>query len=57
MKGKTVDGGFEAVMLWWKYQNGGDQKASSLLLQYNKEDVVNLEVLRERLPLRQVGGY
>jgi len=42
-------GGLEAVMLWWRYQNDGDQNALSFLLQYNKEDVVNLKALRERL--------
>lgn len=42
-------GGLGAVMLWWKYQNDGDQNALALLLQYNKEDVVNLKALRERL--------
>jgi len=42
-------GGFEAVLLWWRYQNGGNQNALALLLQYNKEDVVNLKALRERL--------
>ena len=42
-------GGLEAVMLWWKYQNDGDQDALAMLLQYNKEDVVNLKALRERL--------
>jgi hypothetical protein len=39
----------EAVWLWWQYQNGGDQNTLALLLQYNKEDVVNLKVLREKL--------
>jgi len=42
-------GGLEAIMLWWKYQNSGDRNALATLLQYNKEDVVNLKVLRERL--------
>jgi hypothetical protein len=42
-------GGLEAVMLWWRYQNHGDHDALSLLLQYNREDVVNLKALRERL--------
>jgi hypothetical protein len=42
-------GGFEAVWLWWRYQNDGDQNALDLLLQYNKEDVVNLRALRKRL--------
>ena len=41
--------GFEAVLLWWWYRNDGDQNALDLLLQYNKEDVVNLKALRERL--------
>ncbi len=42
-------GGLEAVMLWLRYQNDGDHNALTLLLQYNKEDVVNLKTLRERL--------
>lgn len=41
--------GWDAVMLWWRYQNYGDQNALALLLQYNKEDVMNLKVLREIL--------
>ncbi|MBL7062540.1 MAG: ribonuclease H-like domain-containing protein [Dehalococcoidia bacterium] len=41
--------GFEAVQLWWRYRRGGNQNALALLLQYNKEDVVNLKTLRERL--------
>ena len=46
-------GGLGAVWLWWEYRNGGDQNALTLLLQYNKEDVVNLRALRERLHLKQ----
>ncbi|MBN2186843.1 MAG: ribonuclease H-like domain-containing protein [Dehalococcoidia bacterium] len=42
-------GGLGAVLLWWEYRNGGDQNALDLLLQYNKEDVVNLKALREKL--------
>lgn len=42
-------GGLEAIMLWWRYRNYGDRHALALLLQYNKEDVVNLKALRERL--------
>ncbi len=42
-------GGLEAVWLWWRYRNQGDENALALLLQYNKEDVVNLKTLRERL--------
>lgn len=42
-------GGWDAVMLWWRYQYYDDRTALALLLQYNKEDVINLKVLRERL--------
>lgn len=40
---------FEAVRLWWRYQNDYDRDALAVLLEYNREDVVNLEALRERL--------
>jgi uncharacterized protein YprB with RNaseH-like and TPR domain len=39
--------GFEAVLLWERYQRG-DRGALDLLLTYNREDVVNLELLMER---------
>jgi len=42
-------GGFEAVQLWWSYMKGGNENALALLLEYNREDVVNLKTLRERL--------
>jgi uncharacterized protein YprB with RNaseH-like and TPR domain len=42
-------GGAEAVMLWWRYQMDHDKKALALLLEYNKEDVINLIALRGRL--------
>ena len=45
----TGVGGFEAVMLWWRYVNEGDQSALDLLLEYNREDVMNLPVLRDKL--------
>ena len=41
--------GYDAVRLWWKYVNDYDEDALSKLLEYNKEDVVNLKVLKERL--------
>ena len=43
-----VDGmdGYMAVLLWQRYQRG-DQGALDLLLSYNREDVVNLEVLMD----------
>ena len=41
--------GYEAVKLWWRYVNDYDQDALNLLLEYNKEDVLNLKVLKEKL--------
>ena len=41
--------GFEAVRLWWRYVNDYDEDALATLLEYNKEDVVNLQVLKKRL--------
>jgi uncharacterized protein len=41
--------GFEAVKLWWRYIQYSDQIALHKLLEYNKEDVVNLKVLKDRL--------
>jgi uncharacterized protein YprB with RNaseH-like and TPR domain len=45
---KGVDG-LEAVRLWWRYVNDYDEVALKTLLEYNKEDVINLKVLKERL--------
>ena len=39
-------GGFDAVRLWHAY-DAGDDDALDLLLEYNMEDVVNLEPLAE----------
>jgi uncharacterized protein YprB with RNaseH-like and TPR domain len=41
--------GFEAVKLWWRYRDYSDHDALATLLAYNREDVVNLKVLREIL--------
>lgn len=41
--------GYEAVRLWWRYQNDYDRDALLTLLEYNREDVVNLKTLREML--------
>ena len=41
--------GWEAVKLWWKYVNDYDDGALATLLEYNKEDVVNLKSLKEKL--------
>jgi uncharacterized protein YprB with RNaseH-like and TPR domain len=39
--------GFDAVLLWERFQRG-DLTALKLLLKYNQEDVLNLEVLMEQ---------
>ncbi len=41
--------GREAVRLWWKYVDSFDLDALQKLCDYNKEDVVNLKVLRDML--------
>jgi uncharacterized protein YprB with RNaseH-like and TPR domain len=41
--------GYEAVRLWWQYRNNYDEDALKTLLAYNREDVINLHVLRRRL--------
>lgn len=41
--------GLDAVRLWWQYRNYDDPDALDMLLRYNGEDVVNLQVLRQRL--------
>lgn len=45
----TEVNGYEAVKLWWRYVNDYDEDALATLLEYNKEDVVNLRTLKERL--------
>ncbi len=40
--------GWEAVLLWRRYQDG-DTEALATLLQYNREDVRNLKILRDKL--------
>ncbi|MEO0088173.1 MAG: ribonuclease H-like domain-containing protein [candidate division WOR-3 bacterium] len=42
--------GFTAVKLWQKYKLG-DKKALEILLEYNKEDIYNLKVLKEKLAI------
>jgi uncharacterized protein YprB with RNaseH-like and TPR domain len=46
LKGIT---GLDAILLWRRYQDYDDLNALDRLLEYNREDVVNLEVLRGRL--------
>lgn len=43
--------GFMAVKLWENYKNLGDKKALEILLEYNKEDIYNLKILKERLAI------
>ncbi len=45
---KGVDGR-EAVRLWWMYQKHQRKEWLDTLLSYNKEDVMNLKVLRDIL--------
>jgi len=46
--------GYQAMWLWEKYRKHGNQEALQLLLEYNKEDVVNLTRLEEIMD--QLGG-
>jgi uncharacterized protein YprB with RNaseH-like and TPR domain len=41
--------GWEAVKLWWKYVETFDLDALNKLLEYNKEDVLNLKILKNML--------
>lgn len=41
--------GYMAVQLWWDYVNRRNLESLRTLLEYNKEDVLNLHVLRQKL--------
>ena len=41
--------GWEAGKLWWKYVDSFDLDALDRLLEYNREDVINMKTLREIL--------
>ena len=45
--------GWDAPRLWHRYQANDDQAALQLLLDYNREDVVNLAVLERHLGLSE----
>ena len=45
----TEVNGYEAIRLWWRYEDSFDLDALNTLLEYNKEDVFNLKTLKERL--------
>lgn len=47
-KTKGIDGRM-AVKLWYDYENYGNRESLALLLEYNKEDILNLAVLRKKL--------
>ncbi len=49
--------GAQAVILWWRYQIHRDRKALDLLLEYNKEDVVNLMTLKGKLEMFSKSKY
>ena len=48
---RGVDG-YMAVRLWYEYVNNNDQEALRTLLDYNREDVVNLRLLRQKLGVK-----
>jgi uncharacterized protein YprB with RNaseH-like and TPR domain len=39
--------GWQAVRLWWRYVDSFDLDALNTLLEYNREDVVNMKYLKE----------
>ena len=41
--------GFEAMRLWSRYEDEGDEEALETLLSYNRDDVLNLPVLEAHL--------
>jgi len=45
---QNVDG-YMAVRLWYQYINSKNRQALATLLEYNREDVVNLQTLRLKL--------
>jgi uncharacterized protein YprB with RNaseH-like and TPR domain len=45
----TEVSGYEAVRLWWRYVDYFDLDALNTLLEYNREDVINLKTLKEKL--------
>ncbi|GAB4118938.1 MAG: ribonuclease H-like domain-containing protein [Roseiflexaceae bacterium] len=43
--------GYDAPRLWQRYDTHGDRRALKALLDYNREDVVNLAVLEDKIGL------
>lgn len=48
--------GADAVMLWRQYRYSDNAAALATLLEYNKEDVINLKTLRQKLAERRAEG-
>jgi uncharacterized protein YprB with RNaseH-like and TPR domain len=48
-RGEDTDGlnGYDAILLWRRYEMARDEKALEKLIAYNREDVVNLEFLAQ----------
>ena len=44
--------GYMAVQLWWDYVNNLNEQSLQTLLEYNREDVVNLRMLRRKLGIK-----
>lgn len=49
--------GYDAVRLWWRYVNDSDAAALATLIRYNREDVMNLKILKDILLLHLDGVY
>ena len=45
--------GLQAVWLWNQYLDCNDEEALNLLLKYNRDDVVNLKTLKEKLQVEE----
>jgi len=41
--------GYQAIRLWWRYVDYFDVDALKTLLEYNREDALNLKTLKEKL--------
>ena len=48
---KGIDG-WEAMRLWENYKVHNDQQSLTTLLHYNRDDVINLTTLEEKLTMR-----
>jgi hypothetical protein len=47
-RSKGIDG-FDAMRLWSRFENNGDEEALGVLLTYNRDDVLNLPALEAHL--------